>query len=129
MRCRRVSFELIAHVFLQDHLHILIAPGENSVSDILHRIKLSFGSTYRKREGLRMGRIWQRRFWDHIIRDQDDLNKHMDYIHYNPVKHGLVRDPVEYRHSSMVQYRSEGYYEPGWACSEVPVIEGKFGDD
>ncbi len=44
--------------------------------------------------------IWQRRYWEHTIRDERDLTAHMDYIHFNPVKHGFVEHPVEWPHSS-----------------------------
>ncbi|MBI3872948.1 MAG: hypothetical protein HY304_07740 [candidate division Zixibacteria bacterium] len=45
--------------------------------------------------------IWQRRFWEHLIRDQDDLNRHINYIHYNPVKHGLVSEAVDWPYSTV----------------------------
>ena len=81
----RLRFEIIAHVILPDHFHAIIDPGEYDLSNLLQRIKQSFSMDYRQRTGA-SGRVWQLRFWDHIIRDQDDMNKHIDYIHYNPVK-------------------------------------------
>jgi putative transposase len=58
--------------------------------------------------------IWQRRFWEHTIRDEADLNRHRDYIHYNPVKHGLVESVVEWPWSSFHRYVKMGYYKKGW---------------
>ena len=58
--------------------------------------------------------IWQRRFWEHTIRDEADLNRHRDYIHYNPVKHGLMRCVVELPWSSLHRYVRPGYYAQGW---------------
>ena len=123
-----IEFNLIAYIFLPDHVHLLIDPGLNNLSDILHRIKLSFGAMYRKRYGLGRGRIWQSRFWDHVIRNQDDMNVRINYIHYNPVKHGYAKDPFTYRHSSIHEYFQEGYYSKDWGCRE-PVFNGDFGDD
>jgi len=77
---------------------------------------------------VRAGRVWQWRFWDHIIRDQRDFNKHLDYIHYNPVKHGLVSSPLEYPHSSFAQYVDEGFYRPDWVQKDAPDLDGDFGE-
>jgi len=54
------------------------------------------------------GGIWQRRFWDHRIRDEEDLIRHVNYIHYNPIKHGLVRCPHAWPHSSFLRWVQEG---------------------
>jgi len=56
--------------------------------------------------------IWQRRFWEHAIRDQADFNRHFDYIHYNPVKHGLVSTPLEWEHGSFSEATEKGIYTP-----------------
>ena len=56
--------------------------------------------------------IWQRRYWEHLIRDDEDFTKHVDYIHYNPVKHGLVAAPKEWDYSSLHSYVRKGIYEP-----------------
>ncbi|HSF80851.1 MAG TPA: hypothetical protein VLA49_06435, partial [Anaerolineales bacterium] len=58
--------------------------------------------------------IWQRRFWEHIIRDEADLNRHRDYLHYNPVKHGLVSSVSAWPWSSFHRYVRQGYYERYW---------------
>ena len=58
--------------------------------------------------------IWQRRFWEHVIRDETDLNNHIDYIHYNPVKHSLVKNVADWPWSSFHRYVRMGYYESGW---------------
>jgi putative transposase len=59
-------------------------------------------------------RFWQKRFWDHIIRDEEDLAQHLDYIHYNPVKHGLVTRPEEWQHSSFIAWQERGAYPEQW---------------
>jgi len=58
--------------------------------------------------------VWQRRFWEHLIRDEDDLSKHVEYIHYNPVKHGLVRAAAEWKYSSFLKYVQQGAYSLDW---------------
>jgi len=110
----RVRFEAIAWMVLPDHFHMIVDPEDRDLSGIVRRLKLSFATLYRQRQGLDRGTIWQRRFWDHIIRDQVDMNRHVDYIHYNPVKHGLVDDPFKWRHSSLDDYRKSGYYARDW---------------
>ena len=124
----KFPFKLMACAVLPDHLHMLIDPGEQDLSELIRRIKLSFSANYRRRTGIRGGRVWQYRFWDHIIRDPDDMNRHIDYIHYNPVKHGLVTDPFEYPHSSMHEYYERGYYASDWGMKEVINIAGEFGE-
>jgi len=65
--------------------------------------------------------IWQRRFWELTIRDEDDLNRHIDTIHYNPVKHGVVQRVVEWPWSSFHRYVQEGHYGNDWG--------GKIGEE
>ena len=64
---------------------------------------------------------WQRRFWDHIIRDQDDLQLHLDYINYNPVKHGLAKSPGDYAYSSFQVYVEKGAYNLEWGARAIPT--------
>lgn len=54
--------------------------------------------------------IWQRRFWEHQIRDENDLQRHVDYVHYNPVKHGLVQDVEDWPWTTYHKYLKEGFY-------------------
>jgi putative transposase len=58
--------------------------------------------------------IWQRRFWEHTIRDDEDLVRHINYIHFNPVKHGLVTRLADWRWSSYHDYLRNGYYDEEW---------------
>jgi putative transposase len=71
--------------------------------------------------------LWQRRFWEHTIRDEDDFGRHVDYIHFNPVKHGLVTRVRDWPHSSFHQYIRQGLLPADWAGN---VQEGdlKFGE-
>jgi len=61
---------------------------------------------------------WQKRFYDHLIRDDIDMKHHLDYIHYNPVKHGLMEDPFEYHYYSLNEWIKRGDYEISWGSVE-----------
>ena len=61
--------------------------------------------------------IWQRRFWEHLIRDDDDLQRHLDYIHYNPIKHSFVMNASDWKYSSFDDYVQRGVYTRDWGES------------
>jgi putative transposase len=67
--------------------------------------------------------IWQPRFYDHCIRDENDHRKHLDYIHYNPVKHGLVSSPCEWPHSSFARFVALGWYARNWGDIPPPDVD------
>jgi putative transposase len=126
--CQRCHAEILAWVVLPDHLYLILDPRTSNLSDVMKAFKQDFGFLYRQRVGARSGRIWQLRFWDHIIRDQDDMNRHVDYIHYNPVKHGLVRAVREYSHSSFADFVRAGFYQMDWSDKGAMRSEGQFGE-
>jgi putative transposase len=70
--------------------------------------------------------VWQRRFWEHQIRDQDDLARHIDYIHFNPVKHGLVERAAGWPWSSFDRHVRDGPLPADWAIA--CDISGAFGE-
>jgi putative transposase len=70
------------------------------------------------RQTRREGTIWQRRFWEHLIRDDTDLRNHIDYIHYNPVKHGYVTQPGDWPFSTFHGYVRDGVYPKNWASAD-----------
>ena len=70
--------------------------------------------------------LWQRRYWGHAIRDDADLARHVDYIHFNPVKHGLVSRVGDWPHSSFHRYVSRGQLPPDWD-GNMREIAGAFG--
>jgi putative transposase len=123
-----LGFIVSAWSILPDHCHLLIEVGQTDISTIMHRIKQKFSSLYRSKYGLRRGRLWQNRFWDHVIRDQLDFNRHLDYIHYNPVRHGRTDDPFAYRESSLSDWFERGLYSPDWGVKERPEFSGDFGE-
>jgi putative transposase len=138
-RCQmRWPFEMRAIVLLPDHLHAIwtLPPGDTAYPRRWAWIKANFTkwwlqsggserpvSAGRRRDGRRG--VWQPKYWEHTIDDEDDFEQHFDYIHYNPVKHGLVRCPHEWPWSSFHRWVEAGVYSKHWACWQ----EGRGGLD
>ncbi len=131
----RHTFDLPAIVILPDHLHCILSlpPGSNKFSTIIQQLKSAFSRSLPKGEQVSSSRkskgergIWQRRFWEHLIRDEDDLEQHVNYIHYNPVKHGHVKRVTDWPHSSIHRFLEEGWRMPDW---EVVARECRLGLD
>ena len=118
--------ELIAWVVLPDHFHAIVSVGDKSISEIMHIFKVRYSRRFR--DMYSPGRVWQNRFWDHMIRDQVDMNRHLDYVHYNPVKHGLVNQPSNWELSSFHDYNTSGYYDSDWGRVEPQGLEGEYGE-
>jgi putative transposase len=115
-------FAMQAYVFLPDHFHLLIKPNQSiTISQIIHSFKRNFTFNYKKTKNIPNSdsiTLWQYGSWDHVIRDENDYNKHLDYIHYNPVKHGYVTKPEDFSHTSYMTYIEKGWYEIGWGHKE-----------
>lgn len=73
--------------------------------------------------------IWQRRFWEHTIRDENDFKLHCDYIHYNPVKHGYVQAPGKWLHSSFRRFVKAGLYDTAWGSMLCPELPEEIGGE
>jgi putative transposase len=71
--------------------------------------------------------LWQRRFWEHTIRDDEDFERHVDYIHFNPIKHGLVCRVRDWPHSSFHAYVKRGLLPEDWG-GDIREIQGRFGE-
>jgi putative transposase len=91
----------------------------------------SRGLDFKVRSASQVGKrekgIWQRRYWEHAIRDDRDLERHVDYIHFNPVKHGHVTRVADWRHSSFHRYVVRGLLAADWG-GDVRDIQGSFGE-
>nr|WP_198648808.1 hypothetical protein [Cyanothece sp. BG0011] len=85
------------------------------------------GNVSTSRQSKQERAIWQRRFWEHLIRDEQDFINHVDYIHYNPVHHGLVSRPKHWEYSSFHRYVQRGVYDVDWGRSEIPVFDVSVG--
>lgn len=103
---RNQPFELLAYCLLPDHIHLLIElPEEDSNFSIRMREIKRLITLWMKRETLEsVDRIWQDKYWEHTIRDERDLQTHFDYIHYNPIKHGLMGTYDGWKWSSFRDY-------------------------
>ena len=119
-------FTILGYVFLFEHFHMIIQPtGESNFSDIMHSLKSNFTREYKKLTGLSSSqslKFWQKRFWDHVIRNDHDLENHLHYIHFNPVKHGLVKDAHDWRNSSYIEWEQRGLYPPAFDWKEPKDI-------
>jgi putative transposase len=138
-RCLRRAIDVVrerhpikvqAIVLLPDHLHTIwvLPPADSDYALRWRRIKEGFterflaeGGVEGERSPSRRAReeraVWQRRFWEHTIQDDEDFERHVDYIHYNPVKHGLVPCPRDWPFSSFSRWVQQGHYETDWGCS------------
>jgi putative transposase len=130
-------FRIEAWVVLPDHMHWLwtLPEGDGDFPGRWRAIKIAFSKAlpieeYRSatQTARRERGIWQRRYWEHTIRDEGDFAAHADYIHFNPVKHGLVAHPADWPHSSFHHYIARGHYPASWAGSDCePEETGEWG--
>jgi len=133
-------FTVDAIVLLPDHLHCIwtLPQGDNDFSNRWMLIKSKFTkicfdpftstlnpSRIQKREK----GIWQRRFWEHQIRDEQDYARHVDYIHYNPVKHRLAKSPIDWKYTSFHRFVKNGIYHADWGAKERIVFAGAVGNE
>jgi putative transposase len=126
---RESPFTFLAAVVLPDHVHFLwtLPPGDQDYSRRIGRMKIRFtrscpgGVSARadlseSRRKHRESGVWQRRFWEHTIDNDRELEGFLDYIHYNPVKHGLVSCPHAWAASSFRRWVASGHYDGSWGC-------------
>ena len=128
-----LPFSMPAWVILPDHLHVIWTLPEGDTDyprrwSIIKRrtsqladlppMARSCSMVARRESGL-----WQRRYWEYLIRDSDDLHRHVDYIHFNPVRHGHVDAPVSWPYSSFAQHVRDGTYPPDWCATQDLAID------
>ena len=133
------SFKIDAFVLLPDHLHCVwtLPEGDHDFSNRWRLIKSHFtrNCDEYKQAALESGGkkreqpLWQSRFWEHLIRDEEDFVKHVEYIHYNPVKHGLVNAPMEWPYSSFHRHVREGAYDKRWGAGERLIFDETIGKE
>ena len=129
-------FKIDAVVILPEHFHcVLTLPiDDDNYSMRWRQIKSAFSrqlppteqrSSSRIKKGERG--IWQRRFWEHIIRDERDYRQHVDYIHYNPVKQGYVKQTIDWKYSSFHRAVNWGIYPANWGGEGInEKMEGEY---
>ena len=122
-------FRVDAMVMLDNHLHAIwtLPPDDADYSKRWGAIKkhytqswLALGGSEKPLTASRIRHrrrgVWQPRFWEHALRDERDYARHFDYIHYNPVKHGLVECPRDWPYSTFHHWVKQGVYDPQWGC-------------
>ena len=128
-------FRIEAWVVLPDHMHAIwtLPAGDHDFSTRWRLIKSHFSRGLPRQEAISPSRakkgergLWQRRFWEHRIRDERDLRHHLDYIHINPVKHGHVRQAADWPFSTFERYVRQGVYSRDWGTGIDPA--GEFGE-
>jgi len=122
---QKFNFDIVACIIMEDHFHLLISTDfPQDIPKIIKMIKINFTMNipkyYINNENLSDSRIrrgekgiWQRRYYDHIIRDDEDLYRHIDYIHYNSVKHNNIA-PKDWEYSTFNHFVKKGNYELDW---------------
>ena len=133
-------FIIDAFVLLPDHLHCIwtLPEGDMDFSKRWRLIKSYFTkkcdhgykntpSASRKKKNEQA--VWQRRFWEHLIRDDEDYLRHVEYIHYNPVKHGLVKAPKDWPYSSFHKYMRERKYDLNWGAVRLMTFDEAIGKE
>jgi putative transposase len=129
----RHPFQIDAWVVLPEHLHCIwtLPPGDSDFSMRWRLIKSGFSralpqtelrSDVRKAAGERG--IWQRHYWEHLIRDEADYQRHVDYIHVNPLKHGYVKRVTDWPYSTFHRYVAKGIYPPDWCGDPDSEVDG-----
>jgi putative transposase len=132
---QRHPFETIAVCVLPDHIHAIweLPEGDADFSMRWSLIKGGFsrGLDPQLRSASKIVKrekgIWQRRYWEHAIRDDNDFQRHIDYIHFNPVKHGHVTRVVDWPHSSFHRYVARGILTADWG-GDMKDLQGAFGE-
>lgn len=129
-------FETIAICILPDHFHLImqLPKEDNDFSKRIRLLKINFNkrlpaeyknpSDHQQRRG-EVG-IWQRRFWEHVIRNETDLTNHIDYIYYNPVKHGYVKSVKDWPFSSFHRDVEKGIYPKDWGSQINTAIQNLY---
>ena len=129
-------FQVDAVCLLPDHLHCVwtLPEGDTDYSSRWKQLKGAFTRSYLAGGGSdgfrnasrlrsREAAVWQRRFWEHRIRDGEDYRRHVEYIHYNPVKHGHVSKPIDWAWSSLHRFVRQGLHEKDWGSQEPPRLK------
>jgi putative transposase len=128
----RKPFHIDGWVVLPEHMHCVwtLPDGDTDFSVRWQGIKTVFSKSMmlgEQRSASRAGKgergIWQRRFWEHTIRDDDDYAAHLDYVHFNPVKHGLVANVAAWQYSSFHRCVAKGLYPASWNGGGTEVAE------
>ena len=109
----KYEFEINGFVIMPDHFHLIIVSQQNNLSDIMHDLKGKVAS-FMLKQGIIKTKLWQKSFHNHVIRNDKDLIKKLNYLHKNPLRAGLVKEPALYKYSSFKFYYEDGHKLPRW---------------
>lgn len=137
-----LPFSIDAWVLLPDHLHAIwtLPEKDDNFASRWAVIKRTVSQRCGSWDGIgrtindslcRRGErgIWQRRYWEHLIRDELDLQRHLDYLHWNPVKHGYVKRVIDWPYSTFHRFVTRGIYSPDWGgINEKETDNVNFGE-
>ena len=136
----RHPFTVDAFVLLPDHLHCIWTLPENDADFSMRWRQIKSYFSRKCHAEFRGGQpdarlvesqraIWQHRFWEHQIRDDGDFEKHVEYIHFNPVKHGLVNSPTAWPHSTFHRFVKQGIYSDDWGADKAIDFDKSVGNE
>ncbi len=133
-------FKIDAFILLPDHIHCIwtLPEGDDDFSTRWRLIRSYFTrrcdikfrdnqTSNMQTKGLQG--VWQQRFWEHQVRDEGDFASHVDYIHYNPVKHGLIKTPHEWPYSTFHKYVKKGIYDVYWGTDHEIKFDDRIGNE
>ena len=139
---QKYPFSIEAFVLLPDHFHCLwtLPLDDGNISVRLRLIKTYITKNYQQELGINLAisqsrqkrkesNLWQRRFWEHLIRNDKDFASHCDYIHYNPVHHGFCNNPQDWQYSSIHRFIDQGIYPPDWGKDGIKEKPQGFWDE
>jgi putative transposase len=127
----KFPFEVEALVVLPDHLHMIwtLPPGDSNYSTRVRLLKTYFTKLHgnsmprakptASRASKNEQAVWQRRYWEHTICSERDFQTHLDYIHFNPVKHKLVTAARDWTHSTFLSWVEQGVYDMNWGSDDT----------
>ncbi|SIR12630.1 MULTISPECIES: REP-associated tyrosine transposase [Acidiphilium] len=123
----RAPFHIDAWVILPDHMHCLwtLPEGDTDYAARWRALKTRFTKATTQNFA---PSPWQNRYWEHTIRTENDYRAHMDYIHFNPVKHGLAPHPAAWPFSTFQKCVAQGLYDPTWSSPDTPDPHPEMGE-
>ncbi|MFN2203327.1 MAG: REP-associated tyrosine transposase [Caldilineaceae bacterium] len=134
---QRHPFNIVAFVVLPDHLHAIWTLPEGDSDFAMRWMLVKSGFSRRIPEGERRNAsrilkgergIWQRRYWEHLIRDEMDYQRHVDYVHFNPVKHGYASRAADWPYSSIHRHIAAGLLSENWGVASLEQEGQEYGE-
>ncbi len=126
---KRHDIEVIAYAILPNHIHYVVDTQQISYNTTLHSFKLFCGKHYHATHVTGRKPLWDPSAFIHVLRSKKEIERHIDFVHYNPVRHGLAKMPWDWSHSSFRNFVKHGYYFKDWTLDHKAVAKLKELDD